>query len=239
MGSSNDGRTLIAASFLSGFAAAYLLRMFERKKLNHRNRVNAGAGPVDNDFSMFWGDPVALTKTTEERKFLPKEFYGKMVQDCVVCCVDCLVVRYNPLTKRRECLLVERASEPAMGLWWLPGGRMFKGETFFSCAIRKAREETGLDNVRPIQVLGFYNTFFPTSAWDTEDVKGTQTAQPIVLVELQESKDILLDKTSERYRWIGLDPDEAKKNGEDKYVLEALLRLQAWISAYGEVNWKS
>lgn len=81
------------------------------------------------------------------------------------------------MTNRKECLLVERATEPVKGVWWLPGGRLFKGETFFDGAIRKAKEETGLDNVKPIQVLGFYNTFFPTSAWDTDECKGTQTVQ--------------------------------------------------------------
>lgn len=168
--------------------------------------------------------------------------------------------RFNPLTNRKECLLVERATEPVKGVWWLPGGRLFKGETFFDGAIRKAKEETGLDNVKPIQVLGFYNTFFPTSAWDTDDCKGTQTVQvsltmitalyfletmmvklisitcyqPIVLVEVERAAEVMLDKTSERYRWIGLDPDQAIKDGEDKYVVDALLKLQAWNLTYGE-----
>jgi hypothetical protein len=44
----------------------------------------------------------------------------------------------------------------------------------------------------------------------------------------------MLDKTSERYRWIGLDPEQATKDGEDKYVIDALLKLQAWNSTYGE-----
>jgi len=57
-----------------------------------------------------------------------------------------------------ECLLVERGSEPVKGVWWLPGGRIYKGETFFDAAIRKVKEETGLIG-KPIQVLGFYNTF--------------------------------------------------------------------------------
>jgi len=235
---SQTSSLLIAGSFLSGFAVASLLRLVDSRKLEKDNKVNAGAGPIGDDFSMFWGNINELTKLTEQRKFLPKEFYGKMVQDCVICCVDCLIVRQNSLTKQRECLLVERSTEPVQGVWWFPGGRMFKGETFFSCAIRKAREETGLTDVRPIQVLGFYNTFFPTSAWDSEDKKGTQTVNPIILVEIQESKDILLDRTSERYRWISLDPALAENNGEDKYVVGALLRLQAWISMYGEVAWK-
>mmetsp|Transcript_6698 Transcript_6698/g.13082 ORF Transcript_6698/g.13082 Transcript_6698/m.13082 type:complete len:109 (-) Transcript_6698:977-1303(-) len=108
---------------------------------------------------------------------------------------------------------------------------MYKGETFFDAAVRKTREETGLSGARPIQILGFWCTFFPTSNWDTEDQRGTQTVQPIVLVELTEGCEVLLDETSERYRWIDLDPDLAQKNEEDKYIVEALRRLKAWNSA--------
>ena len=120
------------------------------------------------------------------------------------------------------------------GIWWLPGGRLFKGETFFDGAVLKAKEETGLTHVEPVQILGFYNTFFPTSAWDTESAKGTQTVQPIILIKLQNGADVILDRTSERYRWIGLCPDEALVNGEDKYVVDALLKLHAWNSTYGK-----
>ena len=110
---------------------------------------------------------------------------------------------------------------------------MLKGETFFDAARRKAKGETGLDEVNCIQVLGVWNTFFPTSNWDTDDNRGTQTVNPIVLVELkQPDVDVKLDETSENYRWIGLDPDQAKANGEDRYVLEALYRLREWDPAY-------
>jgi colanic acid biosynthesis protein WcaH len=159
--------------------------------------------------------------------------YGTIVRDTVVCCVDILCVRYNPDTDRKECLLVKRSAEPVKGVWWLPGGRLLKGETFFDAARRKARDETGLSAVRPVLVLGVWNTFFPTSNWDTDECKGTQTVNPIVLVELlQAGADVSLDETIENYRWIGLDPDIAKQNGEDQYVLQALYRLQNWNPSY-------
>jgi len=233
---SNSNRTVIAASFAAGFTVASLLRFLDKRRTNYKNRQNAGALIEGKDASMFWGDRNELTKISDNGRFLPGDFYGKVVRDTVVVCVDCLIVRFNTLTKRNECLLVERAGEPVKGAWWLPGGRLFKGESFFDGAIRKAREETGLHNVQPLQVLGFYNTFFPTSSWDTDTVKGTQTVQPIVLVRLQENAEILLDKTSERYRWIGIDPDEAIMNGEDKYVIDGLLKLQAWNSTFGETS---
>lgn len=191
----------------------------------------AGATVEGNDLSLFYGDESELTTITDRRKYLPSDVYGNLVRDTVVCCVDILLVRYNPTTKRKETLVVERSSEPAKGHWWLPGGRLLKGETFFAAAQRKALQETGLSCVKPIQVLGVWNTFFPRSSWDTEESKGTQTVNPIVLVEiLEDATDIKLDDQSENYRWIGLDPTAAA--GEDRYVLEALYRLQAWDPQY-------
>lgn len=153
------------------------------------------------------------------------------MRDAVVCCVDIVLVRTT--SGRKECLLVERSSEPVKGVWWWPGGRLLKGETFFAAAKRKARDETGIDEVRCVQVLGVWNTFFPTSHWDNDKSQGTQTVNPIVLVEVEQpGVDVKLDETSENYRWISLDPDEAAENGEDKYVVGALRRLRAWNPDY-------
>jgi len=197
----------------------------------------AGATVEGNDLSLYYGDVKELTTITDSRKYLPSDLYGNLVRDCVVCCVDCLLVRVNAETGKKECLLVLRSSEPVKGVWWLPGGRLLKGESFFAAAKRKALQETGLTNVTCVQVLGVWNTFFPTSNWDTEASKGTQTVNPIVLVECGNDNagvDVKLDETSEEWRWIGLDPSEAEMNGEDKYVVQALLRLQAWNPSYNK-----
>lgn len=111
-----------------------------------------GATAEGKDLSLFYGDKKELTTITDSRKFLPSDVYGELVRKCVVCCVDIVVVRKNSETGRKECVLVERASEPAKGVWWWPGGRLLKGETFFDAAKRKTQQETGLKDVTPIQV---------------------------------------------------------------------------------------
>eukprot|EP00551_Chaetoceros_affinis_P010695 CAMPEP_0203675732 /NCGR_PEP_ID=MMETSP0090-20130426/21941_1 /ASSEMBLY_ACC=CAM_ASM_001088 /TAXON_ID=426623 /ORGANISM="Chaetoceros affinis, Strain CCMP159" /LENGTH=254 /DNA_ID=CAMNT_0050542041 /DNA_START=61 /DNA_END=825 /DNA_ORIENTATION=- len=251
---STPSRTIITASFLTGFALASFLRLLDKRKTNAKNRTNAGAYDEGNDVTMFYGsteqDHDNQEYIAKEKQYLSADLYGQIVRNTVVVCVDCLIVKFNVHTNRHECLLVERADEPAKNLWWLPGGRLYKGETFFDGALRKVKEETGLDTtstnsdgttstnvIRPIQVLGFYNTFFPTSSWDTDTDKGTQTVQPIILVKIETAHtEILLDRTSERYRWIGLDPEEAKSNGEDRYVIDALLKYQAWDLSYGSTS---
>lgn len=192
-----------------------------------------------NDLSLFYGNEEELTTIHPTCKFLPNDVYRQLVLNAVVCCVDILLVN----TQQQQCLLVLRKSEPVKGVWWLPGGRLCKGETFFQAAKRKAMEETGIfsnDNItiQPIQVLGVWNTFFPTSNWDTKEQQGTQTVNPIVLVEITSTTSsssaiqIQLDDTSAEYKWISLDPMDNTK--EDKYVQQALLRLKQWNPNYIE-----
>ena len=90
----------------------------------------AGATIEGDDLSLFYGDISQLTTTSPSQKFLDNSIYAQLVRDCVICCVDILLVRISP-QGTKECLLVERASEPVKGVWWLPGGRLLKGETFF------------------------------------------------------------------------------------------------------------
>ena len=195
---------------------------------------SAGATIEGQDLSLFYGNVEKLTTVTESAKFLPNKVYCQLVRDCIVCCVDVVLVRRNDNSK--QCLLVERGSEPVKGVWWWPGGRMLKGESFFQAAIRKVQHETGFHKITPIQVLGVWNTFFPTSHWDTPTQKGTQTVNAVVLVELDTTgdakDDVVLDDTSERWKWIQVNAEQAEANGEDKYVVEALKRLHAWNPHY-------
>ena len=224
---SNNSHWVVLTSFVAGIATALVA-----KKIFQKDRTNYGATIEGEDLSLFYGDETELKTITPAQKFLPEDLYGRLVRDCVVFCVDIVLVR-KTLDGRKECLLVKRSSEPVKGVWWWPGGRMLKGETIFDAAQRKARQETGLTNTCCVQVLGIWNTFFPTSNWDTETEKGTQTVNAIVLVELQGvGEEIALDDTSEDSRWISLDPKEAMANGEDKYVLQGLLRLESWSPGY-------
>lgn len=225
---STNSNWVILSSFVAGIATTLVATKLFQKK----DRTNEGATIEGEDLSLFYGDVEELTAITPSRKFLPEDLYGKLVRDCIVFCVDIVLVRTSS-TGTKECLLVKRSSEPVKGVWWWPGGRMLKGETFFDAAKRKARGETGISDVTCVQVLGIWNTFFPTSNWDTPTQKGTQTVNAIVLVEVNnEGEDVKLDETSEESRWISLDPKEAEANGEDKYVLQGLLRLESWNPGY-------
>lgn len=70
---------------------------------------------------------------------VPDELYYQFLALMPLCCVDVAIVQGGAV------LLVKRACAPAKGQWWLPGGRVLKGETLRQAAHRKAVGETGLD----------------------------------------------------------------------------------------------
>ena len=115
-----------------------------------------------------------------------KEFYGDAVRQLPICCVD--VFLYNPFNK--TYLLVLRKDPPAKNVWWIPGGRLYKGESFFDCSIRKCKEEIGLD-VTPVKNIDAIATIFPDSMWETQ----THTVNFVVLAKLNAETKLALDQT--------------------------------------------
>jgi ADP-ribose pyrophosphatase YjhB (NUDIX family) len=107
------------------------------------------------------------------------------------------------------------------GFWWPPGGRVFKGETLYSAAKRKLKEETGV-LAEPLGVLGVWNTFFNSSSWGQAQ---THTINVVVHLRLK-SSEIVLDETSEEHCWIS--PAEAGRY--DPYVQEIMRAVQSGIA---------
>lgn len=125
---------------------------------------------------------------------ISSELYGSIVEHMPICCVDIFI--YNPLTK--HYLLVLRKQRPAVNCYFIPGGRLQKGESFFQCAARKCREELGIQ-VTPHTLLGVYSTVFPDSEWSCP----THTINCAVLAITQDCA-IQLDANHARYKWLPL-----------------------------------
>ena len=87
-------------------------------------------------------------------KFIPWTLYKRIIGSVPIACVDIAIVA------RGAVLLVRRKDAPARGEFWLPGGRVLKGEMMKDAAIRKAQEEVGVDcHVGPI--VHTAETIFP------------------------------------------------------------------------------
>ena len=87
---------------------------------------------------------------------IPAEFYRAFVAYMPILCVDLIIRNGN------KVLLVKRANEPLKGEWWIPGGRVFKGESLIDAARRKAITEVRQE-IEP-KFIGIYEGRFETSA---------------------------------------------------------------------------
>lgn len=93
--------------------------------------------------------------------------------------------------ENKEILLIFRK-----GKWDLPKGKLDKGETLESCAIRETEEETGLKNVEPGKILTTtYHTYhegaryrLKVTDWFEMHVSGKQELSPQIKEDITEAK---------------------------------------------------
>lgn len=118
------------------------------------------------------------------KNLIPAKLYRKIVELVPILCVDVI------LKHKGQYILVKRANEPLLGLWWVVGGRAFKGEKTIVTAKRKVWEETGL-RAKGYKVVGVYEDSYPKSVF------GVPTSSVSVVYEAEvEDFSPTLDTTS-------------------------------------------
>jgi len=118
---------------------------------------------------------------------LPPREYRAILGRVPILCVDGIIVN-----RRGQYLLVRRKHEPFRGRWWIPGGRVLKGETLERAFRRKMREELGI----PVKVLGPVGYYEGTRARSPWNVKGGLHAVSVVFRAVPLSPRIRLDDQS-------------------------------------------
>jgi 8-oxo-dGTP diphosphatase len=85
------------------------------------------------------------------------------------------------LLDRDKILLIERAREPFLGCWTLPGGRREPGESIEECAKREVLEEIGLQlfSLRAVLIMPV-GTSFQLAVFATKLFEGTIELSPEV-----------------------------------------------------------
>lgn len=94
---------------------------------------------------------------------LPLSEYSEVVRKIPILCVDGIIQN-----EKGQYLLVKRKNEPFKGQWWVPGGRVLKGETVEEAFRRKMMEELGIA-VKIIGPAGYYENGSLKSPWTGRD----------------------------------------------------------------------
>ena len=131
----------------------------------------------------------------ERVEWIPDEVWSDIVEHVPIPSVDLLVVTDDGL------LLAKRQNEPAKGEWFVPGGRIQKGEPLEEAVHRVAREELGVDVVIE-EELGVYDHLYEIA--DVADVDGKHYVAHGYVVR-PESDTITLDKQHSDAQYFDLD----------------------------------
>ena len=132
-------------------------------------------------------------------RFIPKEEYARIMGVLPILCVDVAVQN-----SKGEYLLIRRANEPLKDQWWVIGGRVLKGETLEQAAVRKVREEVGLD-VGSVKPIGYYEDVSETNPF------GLSTPQHSVSAVFSASVDdqqVRLDSQSTEWKYSDQLPED-------------------------------
>jgi len=124
--------------------------------------------------------------------FIEDELYKKIKASVPIFCMD-LIIRCD-----NKILLIKRDREPAKNEFWTPGGRFLYGESISQGAVRKAKEETGLD-CNFIKMLDICNMYFTKTGNMTSDVH-----TPSLIIEMEVAlgnQKVQLDNLHLDYKW--------------------------------------
>lgn len=116
---------------------------------------------------------------------IPPKLYSKILANIPIVCVD-LLIEYN-----HHILLVQRKHEPLKGELFLPGGRLYRGESLEECAIRKAQEEVGKNDCLLGPMVHYQSTVYDT-------VHSVNFCFLMMAVNNKAE----LDDTSSAYEWV-------------------------------------
>lgn len=128
---------------------------------------------------------------------IPSDLYKTIVDLMPILCVD-IVLKYNG-----KYLLVKRTKEPLKDQWWVPGGRVLKGETITDAARRKIKEELGVE-AEILKVLGYFEDKFRENEFGLES--GIHTVSIVFLVKPL-SLDFKLDNQSSSWKFVNALPE--------------------------------
>ncbi|MBI2436647.1 MAG: NUDIX domain-containing protein [Candidatus Magasanikbacteria bacterium] len=139
---------------------------------------------------------------SENRK-APFEVFAKTVEYYPMVAVNIILKNAHG-----EYLWIKRKNNPAKGEWWIPGGRIFNGETIEQAAHAILKKETGLSG--SIQYISnqYFEEIFDTRDFDEDDQKiypkhitHVHYISTTVVIDLANLDTVNLDWQSSEYVW--------------------------------------
>lgn len=135
--------------------------------------------------------------------FIEEELYKKFVEFMPILTVDLILQ-----DRDQKFILVKRTNEPLKNMFWTPGGRILKGEMCTDAAVRKCKEEIGLDTIKSNwEFLGILEDNYRSNNFNlecsTHTVSMVLQHQPLI-----DKENIILDNQSSEFKSDSMLPTE-------------------------------
>lgn len=135
----------------------------------------------------------------DQHATVPADEWATIVRNVPIVSIDLVV--FAPHRTGDGVVLAKRENEPAKGRWFVPGGRVQKGERLVEAAHRVARAELGVA-VDVERLLGVYEHHYETA--DVADAGGKHYV-PVGFVVRTEGESFDLDDQHSAVRVFGRD----------------------------------
>jgi colanic acid biosynthesis protein WcaH len=122
---------------------------------------------------------------------IEKKLYRQIQESMPIPCIDLIVVN-----EVGEILLAKRNNEPARGQWWFPGGRVYYLEARLDAAVRKLREECGLEAVQ-LEEMGTFDVIVE----DLKMVRSLHAITTVFVVKVKSTIAVTLDAQNSEAKW--------------------------------------
>jgi len=131
--------------------------------------------------------------------FIANEMYQRIMDKMPICTVDVIFLN----KEKNKILLFKRNNEPLKNTYFTIGGRLFKGESFLDCALRKAKEELNLKLDPKKTILAGVaqenckNSIFKNISYYAVDVF-------FLYILKNERVDVKFDEQHNNYKWFSI-----------------------------------
>lgn len=127
---------------------------------------------------------------------LDKETFQTVVKSTPLISIDLVICNRNGAV-----LLGKRVNRPAKGFWFVPGGRVLKGETLADAFKRLTLAELGMEiSIQEARYQGLYEHFYTDSALDRSI--STHYAVNAFVIELNSDIADLPQEQHSEYQWL-------------------------------------
>jgi colanic acid biosynthesis protein WcaH len=131
-------------------------------------------------------------------KRVPRAAFRTVVRWAPIVSLDLII-----LNRAGEVLLGYRSNRPAKDKWFVPGGRVFKGERIMDAMARIARQETGIE-IRPAAAAfaGVHEHFYRNSVFSRSRSLPTHYVVLPFEIRVKKAPELRVDSQHKRLAWF-------------------------------------